>query len=154
MSTNLFIESPDFDLIRKQSGYAVEDAVRLLWSTLNEEIRLRRLTVRQATEKISGKVKVDSTTSNQNNYDTEESQTVYFTGGSACDVTGVRNGVEGRVVIFTVLGTGTFTFKNNSASSDTTNKILMSAGADKAVATNKSIVLQYLNARWRELTPA
>lgn len=38
MSDNLVIESPDFDRIEKESGYATKDAVNLLWLTLNQEI--------------------------------------------------------------------------------------------------------------------
>lgn len=154
MAVNLSIESPDFDLIRKQSGYAVEDAIRLLWNVLNEEQRSRRLGVREAKEKIEGKVKTDPSTSNQDNYDSEGAQTVYFTGGSALNVTGIRNGVEGRVIIFTTLGVGTITYKNNSASSDTANRIVTAGGADVAAATNKTFIVQYLNNRWREVSLA
>lgn len=42
MADNLVIESPDFDQIRKETGTATEDAVRLLWFALNNEIKLRQ----------------------------------------------------------------------------------------------------------------
>lgn len=42
MSEQLVIESPDFDQIRKESGRATEDAIRLLWYALNEENKQRR----------------------------------------------------------------------------------------------------------------
>lgn len=42
MADNLVIESPDFDQIREEAGYGTEDAVRLLWYTLNQEISDRR----------------------------------------------------------------------------------------------------------------
>ena len=42
MAENLVIESPDFDEIRKETGTATEDAIRLLWFALNNEIKLRQ----------------------------------------------------------------------------------------------------------------
>lgn len=42
MSEQLVIESPDFDQIRKESGTASENAIRLLWYSLNREISDRR----------------------------------------------------------------------------------------------------------------
>ena len=43
MAENLSIEAPDFDRIRKGDAPATEDAVRLLWYVLNNEIKLRRI---------------------------------------------------------------------------------------------------------------
>lgn len=42
MAEQLVIESPDFDQIRKDAGVTVEDSIRLLWFTLNDEISKRR----------------------------------------------------------------------------------------------------------------
>lgn len=42
MAEQLVIESPDFDQIRKDAGTTVEDSIRLLWFTLNDEISKRR----------------------------------------------------------------------------------------------------------------
>lgn len=42
MANNLVIESPDFDQIRDETGHGTEDAIRLLWYTLNQEIADRR----------------------------------------------------------------------------------------------------------------
>lgn len=42
MAGNLVIESPDFDEIRKESGASTEDAIKLLWYALNNEIKLRQ----------------------------------------------------------------------------------------------------------------
>lgn len=154
MAENQTIESPDFEGIRHEAGYNTEDAIRLMWKVLNEEVNNRRKFVKDAKDKIEGAVKVDAGTTNVNNYDAENSQTVYFTGGSAFNITGIRNGTEGRLIIFVVLGAGTVTLKNNDASSDASNRIICSAGADKAVATNKTFLAHYLNSRWRELVLA
>jgi hypothetical protein len=42
MADNLVIESPDFDQIRKETGTSTEDAIRLLWFALNNEVKLRQ----------------------------------------------------------------------------------------------------------------
>jgi hypothetical protein len=47
-------------------------------------------------------------------------------------------------------GTATITIKNASASSDATNQILTVTGADKSLTTGKSLLLAYINSRWRE----
>ena len=43
MAENLSIEAPNFDRIRKGDTHATEDAIRLLWYVLNNEIRMRRI---------------------------------------------------------------------------------------------------------------
>lgn len=42
MAVNLVIESPDFDEIRAETGASTEDAIKLLWYALNNEIKLRQ----------------------------------------------------------------------------------------------------------------
>jgi hypothetical protein len=154
MPASLVIESPDFELIRKQSGYAVEDAVRLLWFSMNAEIIQRSRDMRHAQDTMQGKVVVDSTTSSQNNYDIGGAVTIYFTGSSAINITGIANPIEGQVAFFHTVGSGTITFVHASASSDALNRLRLTALGNKAVATDKSIVFLYLNSLWRELSLA
>ena len=150
MSDQLVIESPDFDQIRKLKGGAIEDAIRLVWFSLNEEISLRRQAVRQVRDMFQPKVRVDTTTSSQNNYDADGLSVVYFTGASNIDLTGIRNGYEGSIRIIYATGAGTITVKNQSASSDAANRIITQSAGDVSVTTNKAIILVYLASRWRE----
>ena len=45
MGSQLVIESPAFDEIKKESGYATRDAIQLIWYALNDEI-LNRIKAR------------------------------------------------------------------------------------------------------------
>ena len=45
MGSQLVIESPAFDVIKQESGYATRDAIQLLWYALNDEI-LNRIKAR------------------------------------------------------------------------------------------------------------
>ncbi len=151
MAENLSVDAPDFDLIRKESGRATEDALRSLWYVLNDESRQRRLQARRSDGRIAGKIFTSAATANQNNFDTEDSLIVMFTGASAFNLTGLRNGVEGRVVFLLNVGAGTITVKHASASSDLLNRIRTQTGADVSLTTDKTVVLQYANSLWREM---
>lgn len=152
MSENLVIEAPEFEEIEKKAGAATRNAINLLWTVLNEEIKLRRKTVRDAKETLEVKVKTDLLAANQDNYDTERATIIYFTGAAAFNLTGLRNGVEGAFKILHNTGAGTITIKN-SVTSDAANQFVTSTGADKALTTNQSIAFAYLNSRWREYKP-
>lgn len=154
MAEQKAVESPDYDMIEKQSGYAVKDAVKLLYDVLNQEISNRRVTVREAKNKLEGAVTQELASASVNNYDATDRQTVWFSNNAAFNVTGIRNGIDGRMLVFVNLGTGDKTFKHLSGSSDTANQIFLAGAADKAVAQHKSLVLQYLNGKWRELSLA
>lgn len=153
MSSNLTIESPDFDYIKKESGVITSDAIKLIWLALNFEIQNRRSTVNAATDRLEGKITSDSSTLSEDNLDVQGSLIWWYNTSSAINVTGIRNGIEGRVVFIHNVGSGTITFKHNTTS-DASNRLLLAAAADKAVATNKSIVLMFINSRWREMSLA
>lgn len=154
MAENLSVESPDFDRIRKGNPYATEDAMRLLWFVTNDEIAKRRKADRQISERVSPKVLPLAPTASQNNLDTQGCGLLEFTGTSAINITGIMARTEGDILLLHNTGSGTITFKHGSGSSDATNQLLFASGADKAVATDKSLVLLYLNLRWRELSLA
>lgn len=154
MADNLVIESPDFDWIRKETGFITSDAIRQLWYALNYEIKTRRQQQQNVKNKLEGKIVADTTTTSENNLDAQDVLVWYYNTASSVNLTGVRNGVEGRVLFIHNIGAGTITMKNSSGSSDTTNQLVLKAGADKAVATNQSIVFMYINSRWRELSLA
>jgi len=70
MAYNLSIESPDFDRIRKGDDKATENAVRLLWFVLNDEISRRRRGIREASQSASyeGVLGSDVSLSTPNSY--------------------------------------------------------------------------------------
>lgn len=142
------IEAPDFGQIRKESGVATRDAVNLLWTTLNYEMSLRAQTVKFAQDTLQGKALTSAVTTSQNNFDTENALTVTFTGASAFNITGIRNGIAGRVVLLHNLGVGTITLKNESASSDAANRITTVTAGDKTVTTGQTACLHYSASRW------
>ncbi len=151
MAENLSVEAPDFDLIRKETGRATEDAVRSLWYVLNDERRQRRLQARRSDGRIAGKILTSPIAVNAHNFDSEESLITLFTGAAAINLTGLRNGVEGRVVFLLNIGAGTITVKHASASSDALNRIRTQSGGDVSLTTDKTVVLQYANSLWREM---
>ena len=151
MATNLSIESPDFDEIRKRAGTATEDAIKLLWGVLNVEIETRRTSVRQAKEVDEGKVFTLAPTTNQHNLDTKRSTIVLFNGSSAINLTGIVNGVEGQRLTLHNLGSATITIVHNSGSSFAANRIITDTAANKSLTAGSSMILLYLTDLWREL---
>lgn len=154
MANNLSVEAPDFDYIKREAGQHTMDGVRLLWEVANSEATDRRSGVRVAIERQEVKTLVSSPTVNQDNFNTDYSTTLRFDGASAVNITGIKARVEGTRVRVLVLGTGTITLMHNNASSEATNRILLFAAADKAVATNKAVELEYQSSRWREISLA
>jgi hypothetical protein len=153
VSENQTIESPDFLKIKDESGYATSDAVRLLWYVLNDEAATRRRSVRAAQERLEPAVKTAAPTANQDNYPTDGASIIYFNGSTNVSISGIMAPEPGkaRILLIHVGGTGTITFLNASASSITENRIVTSTGADRARATNTSLMLAYLDSRWRDI---
>lgn len=149
MSQNLQISAPDFDRIQKLDGHAIRDAVTLLWYVLNNEISVRSQTVNRAQNRSSPRVLSAAPTGAQNNYDGTDTGTLLFTGGTAFNLTGLRNGVDGRRYKIHNLGTGTITIKYESANSDAANRFDTVTAGDKTVATGQTADVEYLNSRWR-----
>jgi hypothetical protein len=150
VAENLVIESPEFDEIEHEAGSSTRNAVYLLWAALNNEIAVRRRTVRDAKEVDEGKLLSLAPTAQQDNLDTQRSTIVLFTGASNFSLTGIRNGIEGqRLVLFNV-GTATITLEEAHASSDVSNRLALDTGADKTLGQNAAITLLYLNSKWRE----
>ena len=154
MATNLSVESPDFDRIRKGDSSATEDAVRLLWYVLNDEIRKRRIGDRRIEDRLSPKILTKAPSGAENNIDTEGAGLIVYTGSTAVTQTGYRVREEGDIIFILVTGTGTISHAHQSASSDAGNRIVTYSGNTKAVATNQSMVLIYQSSRWRELSLA
>jgi len=149
-SEQLSIEAPEFDRIKKEAGLSTRDGIQLLWQVANQEAKERRRGVRLAQEREQRKVYVYAQAADLHNFDWDALGTVVFTGASSVTLTGLRNGAQGDTVHLHVLGTGTVTLKHESASSDATNRLDTAADADVAVATGKTVCVQYLNSRWRQ----
>lgn len=151
MATNLSIESPDFDLIKKGNFNAIEDAMRLLWFVANDESARRRQNDRLIGERYSPKVVNIAPSGATNNLDSQGAGLLLFTGTTSLNLTGIIARTEGDILFCFVQGSGTITFKHNSGSSDSGNVFLFQSAADVAVTTNKALILQYLLGKWREL---
>lgn len=155
MAENLSIESPDFLRIRKGDSKATENAVRLLWFVLNDELASRRRGVRAAKDLELLKVLTIAPTANQDNLDMQGSGVLLINTTSSVNITGFRGqGVEGERITIHNIGSGTITVPHESGSSEAENRVVTASGASKSVTTNKSLMLHYLNARWRELSLA
>lgn len=149
MSENLQISSPDFDRIKKLDPNAIRDAINLLWLVLNGEVRTRSQTVQRAQNRVSPKVLSDGPAAQQDNYDPGDCGTLLFTGTTNFNLTGIRNGMDGRRLKIHNLGTGTITLKYESASSDATSRFATVTAGDKTVTTGQTADIEYLNSRWR-----
>lgn len=151
MATNLTIESPNFEKIKKEAGQFTQDAITLLWAALNDTRASARRDNRLATEMIAPKVLSIAASGSINDLDLQGASIVSFTGGSGQNLTGFRAPETGRtrVVIVQVNGAGTITCKHN-ATSETQNQLVLSTGADTARATNSGIIFAYLEGKWRE----
>ena len=152
MSTNLSIETPDFDRIRKGDFSSIEDAIKLLWFVANEEGRLRRAGDRRIEDRLSPRVVTFSPTGNQNNVDMEGAGLIVYTGSTAVNITGYRSpSMDGDILFVLVTGSATITHMHQSASSDAGNRMVFQGAADEAVLTNTALMLTYTDSRWREM---
>lgn len=153
MATNLQVEAPNFDRIRKGDGHATEDAVRLLWLVANNEISMRQQTVAQATNQWSPKVLASAPGSQQDNFDARDTVWLVFLSVTPFTLTGIRNGVEGRTLLIENLGTAAVTLAFESAASDAPNRIYTRLGTNHVLATGQTALVGYLNQRWRVASP-
>lgn len=151
MASQLTIDSPEFDYIYRESGRATRDGIHSLWLVANDEAASRRAGVREAIERICPKEIIQSPTAGQNDFDTQFATVLRFDGSTNFNLTGLQARTEPTVVYLYVLGSGTVTLKNESASSIDRNRILTYSGVDIAITTGKSAMLMYVNLRWREI---
>lgn len=152
MAEQLQIEAPAFDRIRKGDNHAIEDGIRLLWLVANNEISVRSQTVTRVLNRIAPKVLSAAPTSAQDNYDPGDCGWLLFTGSTAFNWTGIRNGYDGRTLLVENLGSATITLKYENAGSDAANRFYMRGAADVTLATGQTTLLGYHNSRWRVAT--
>lgn len=152
MANNLTVEAPAFDRITKGDMRATSDAIQLLWFVLNQLSSQESSDIQTVKKKAVWTVQTDAPVTQQDSYDTHGCGVVLFTSSTPFSLTGIRNGAG--LLILANLGSATVTVKQESASSAASERIDMAASADKAVATNKFMMFQYLNNRWREISLA
>lgn len=152
MASNLTIEAPNFEKIKKESGPFTHDAILTLWAAFNDTRATERRDFRIASEILAPKVLTIAATGGMNDLDLTGSSVLSFTGASAQDLTGLKAPETGqtRICFIQVSGAGTITLKHN-ATSETANQLVLSTGADTARATNTGIILVYLSGKWREV---
>ena len=151
MAGQLTVESPDFDYIEREAGIHTRDAIQTLWLVANDEAASRRQGVREAIERIMPKGIIQSPSGATNDLDTQFAGVLRFDGATSFNLTGLQARPEPTFIYLTVLGSGTVTLKNASASSIERNRILTFSGGDVAIATGQTVLLMYLNTRWREV---
>ena len=153
MSTNLTIESPDFDSIRDEAGQATTDAARTLWYALNEEMSLRRQGVQEAKDVLAPAVITDAPTSPQDNYDVNNASLLHLTGSTNAQFTGFRapSTDESRVLFIYNSGTGTVQIFPQHANSAAENRVVTYNGGLTFIAPAGTMILLYLSDRWREV---
>lgn len=151
MANQFTIEAPEFEHIYRETGTATRDGITTLWRVANDEAATRRSAVREAIERMCPKEIILSPAANQNNLDTEFATVLRFDGAAGVDLTGLQARVEPTILYVVVLGAGTITLRNESASSVARNRILTNSGGSLAVTTGLTVMLMYLNTRWREV---
>jgi trimeric autotransporter adhesin len=89
-----------------------------------------------------------------NNYNIGTGSYFRLTSSVAVNITGIANGVDGKVIIITNIGSFNITLLNANTSSTTTNRFLFSSGSDIILTTNHSITLIYdsVSQRWRDIS--
>ena len=152
MSTNLSVESPNFDEIASESGNFTSDAISLLWAAINDTRANERRHYRLSTEMLAPKVLTSAPSASVDNLDLEGASILSFTGSSAVNFTGMRAPETGksRVVFVQVSGSATITAKN-AATSEALNQLVNSTGGDVALDTGAGIIYAYLEGKWREV---
>ena len=151
MANNLTVEAPDFDYIYRETGVATRDAVQTLWLVANDEAATRRSAVREAIERQCPKEIILSPAGNQNDLDTQFATVIRFDGSTNFDLTGLQARTEPTILYLHVLGSGTVTLRHQNAGSLARNRIITYSGASLAVTTGLTVMLMYLNSRWREV---
>lgn len=146
-------KTPDFAVISRETGQAATDAIQLIWTLLNNQIRVSQSGLLVAMSRLEPYVYAASPTSTQTDIDIDGASIVHYTGSTNFTLTGWRSPDPGkaRVVILHNSGTATITVKNE-ATSLTSNQFHLKGGADKTVGQDDSLIFVYLASKWRDIT--
>lgn len=152
MSSNLTIESPNFDKIADEAGQFTSDGIALVWAAENDTRKTQRTGIRLARDIEEPKVLQIAAAGSVDNLDITGYSVVEFTGGSAQNFTGMRapeTGRSRRVTVY-VSGSGTITARHN-LTSESANQLDNATAADVALATRGSATYLYLSGKWRQV---
>jgi hypothetical protein len=150
---NQGLSPPAYQQIRKGNNHATEDAIRLVFDALVQEISQRTKGQSKATDRFDKKVLEHSPSAQMDNLDYQAVGTINFAGASAQNLTGIiAPEKDGAMIILHTTGAGTITVKHQSANSDAGNRIVTSSAGDRNLATGNTLIIQYLSGRWRELS--
>jgi hypothetical protein len=89
-----------------------------------------------------------------NNYNIGTGSYFRLSSSAAVNITGISNGVDGKMIIITNYGLNNITLVNSSTSSTDINRFLFSSGASITLNTNHTITLLYdsVSQRWRDIS--
>ncbi len=152
VANNLTIESPNCDKITKEAGQFTSDAINTLWMSLNDTRRVERADFRRAADMVAPRVLTLSPAASVDNLALQDCSVLSFVGASSQDFTGMRapDTNSTRIMFVHVSGAGTITVKNN-ATSEVSNRLFTSTGADVTLSTGKGTIFAYLASGWRQL---
>lgn len=152
MGVNLTIESPNFEKITKEAGDYTSNAINTLWAALNDVRKTERIDFRQAKDILTPKILTVDAAASVNDLDLQGCSVVSFIGSTAQNFTGLRapSTGESRLVVVQTSGTGTITAKH-SVTSEASNQLVNSTGADVSLSTNKGTFYIYIASRWRQV---
>ena len=90
-------------------------------------------------------------TANQNNYEVGNSTVLRLSTDASRDITGLKGGLRGRVLIIINTGAEDIVLKDEDANSDAKNRIASHSGADITLGTEDGAFLLYdrTSLRWR-----
>jgi hypothetical protein len=152
VSSNLTIESPNFEKIKKESGQFTSDALALLWATENLTRKELRTGLRESQDILSPKVIQVSAAASVNDLDLQDASVIEFTGASAQNFTGMRAPETGksRLVLVYISGAGTITARN-AVTSQAGNQIFNLGAVDDTLAQGSASAYLYLSGYWRQI---
>lgn len=154
MANNLSIEAPNFEKITKEAGPNTASAISTIWAAYNDTRKTERLHNAIVMSELFLKPMFIAAAASVDNLDIRGYSMLVFTGGTAQNFTGMIAPETGRAkaVFVLVTGAGTITQKHN-VTSELTNRLVCSTGADIARATGTGIIYLYSpsNSRWDEV---
>lgn len=145
------IAPPDIDYIARGNTRKTAEGINTLWLGLNGIIAAEGQDYLVLRNTLNPKVLSSAPTTQQDDFDSQGSSVLQFTGASAWTLTGVRAGLAILLLVVNT-GSGTLTMKHQSAASAAGNRFSFQAAADKTVATNKAVLLCYLSSQWQEVS--
>lgn len=144
---------PDFGLIHIGDQNAIEDAIRVLWFDIIALSNTAGLRLTPLSQMLNGKVTDTNPGGNVNDADPGSSLVLQFNVNPGINVTGFRNGKDGRVLFIYNRGVGSIVLQHNNAGSAAGNRLWNQAQADLTVAQYSSAIYYYsgIQSQWNQV---